>query len=101
MAELTPDQKLAALFAEHAAPARDPAFCAGVAQRIARRRAWARVGAAAPWAGVAGLLIWALQPVLGPSLPALADSLVLPAAILGGTGALVLASLAGARRLAR
>ena len=101
MAELTPDQKLAALFAEQAPPARDPVFCAEVMQRVARRRAWARVGAAAPWAVVAGLLAWALQPVLGPWMPVLADSLVLPAAVLGGTAVLVLTTLMAARRLAR
>ena len=101
MAELTPDQKLAALFAEQAPPPRDPVFCAEVKQRVARRRALARVGAAAPWAIVTGLLAWALQPVLEPSMPALADSLVLPAAILGGTAVLVLFSLMAARRLAR
>jgi hypothetical protein len=101
MAELTPDQKLAALFAQQAPSTHDPAFCVDVMQRVALRRAWARVGAAAPWAMVAGLLIWALQPVLSPSMPALADSLVLPAAILGGTAILVLTSLMAARRLAR
>ena len=93
MAELTPDQKLAALFAEQAPPPRDPVFCAEVMQRVARRRALARGGAAAPWAIVTGLL--------EPSMPALADSLVLPAAILGGTAVLVLFSLMAARRLAR
>lgn len=101
MAELTPDQKLAALFADQAPPARDAVFSAEVMQRVARRRAWARVGAAAPWAAVAGLLAWALQPVLGPSVADLADSLVLPAAILGGTAILLAVSLMGARRLAR
>lgn len=101
MAELTPDQKLAALLAQQGPPARDPAFCAEVMQRVARRRAWARVGAAAPWAMVAALLVWALQPVLGPAMPALADSLLLPAAVLGATAILVLTSLMAARRLAR
>ncbi|MEH6664155.1 MAG: hypothetical protein V7678_04840 [Brevundimonas sp.] len=101
MADLTPDQKLAALLAEQGPLAGDPVFCAEVMQAVARRRAWARVGAAAPWAGVAALLAWALQPVLGPSMPAVADSFVLPAAILGGTGVLVLSSLMAARRLAR
>lgn len=101
MAELTPEQKLAALFAEQAPPARDPVFCADLMQRVARRRAWARVGAAAPWAGVAGLLTWALQPVLGPSVAALANSLVLSAATLGGTAVLLLVSLMGVRRLSR
>jgi hypothetical protein len=101
MADLTPDQKLAALFAEQAPPARDPVFCAAVMQRVARRRAWARGGAAAPWAGGAGLTAWALQPVLGPSVATLAESLVLPAAIMGGTAVLVLSSLMAARRLAR
>ena len=101
MAELTPDQKLAALLAQQAPPPRDPVFCAEVMQRVARRRAWARVGAAAPWAMVAGLLVWALQPVVGPSMADMSDSLVLPAAILGATAVLVLASLTAAKRLAR
>jgi hypothetical protein len=101
MAELTLEQKLAALFAEQAPPARDPVFCADLMQRVARRRAWARVGAAAPWAGVAGLLTWALQPVLGPSVATLANSLVLSAATLGGTAVLLLVSLMGVRRLSR
>ena len=101
MAELTPDQKLAALFTEQAAPARDPLFCAEVMQRVARRRAWARVGAAVPWAMSGGLVAWAMQPVLGPSVESLAQTLVLPGAMLGGTAVLVLASLVAARRLGR
>lgn len=101
MSELNPEQKLAALFAGQAAPARDPVFCAEVMERVARRRAWARVGAAAPWAGAAGLLGWALQPVLTPAVEGLAQSLVAPAAILSGTAILVTASLIAAKRLAR
>jgi hypothetical protein len=101
MADLTPDQKLAALFARPAAPARDPVFCAEVMERVARRRVWARMGAVAPWAGAAGLLGWALQPVLTPAVEDLAQALVMPASILSGTAVLVMASLIAARRLAR
>ena len=86
MAELTPDQKLAALFTEQAAPARDPLFCAEVMQRVARRRAWARVGAAVPWAMSGGLVAWAMQPVLGPSVESLAQTLVLPGGGADGSG---------------
>lgn len=61
---MTPEQKLAALFAADAPPARDYAFEADVAERIARRRAWLTVVALAPWALIAGIVLWALQPVL-------------------------------------
>jgi len=61
---MTPEQKLHALLAEAAPPARDPAFEAAVAERIARRRAFASVAAAAPWAVVGASLLWGLQPVL-------------------------------------
>lgn len=100
MAELTPEQKLAALFTQQAPPERDPVFCAEVMQRVARRRAWARVGAAAPWAVSGGIVAWAMQPVLGPSVENLFQALVLPGAILGGVAVLALSALMAARRLA-
>jgi hypothetical protein len=61
---MTPEQKLHALFGEAAPPARDPVFEAAVAQRIARRRAFLSVAAAAPWAVVGASVLWGLQPVL-------------------------------------
>lgn len=99
MAELTPEQKLAALLSASAAPARDPVFCAEVMERVARRRAWARMGAAAPWAVSGGLVAWALQPVLGPSVESLGQALVLPGAILGVVAILGLSAMVAARRL--
>lgn len=99
MAELTPEQKLAALLSGPAAPSRDPVFCAEVMTRVARRRAWARVGAAAPWAVSGGLVAWAMQPVLGPSVESLAQILALPGAILGAVAVLALSAVMAARRL--
>lgn len=61
---MTPEQKLAALFAADAAPARDYAFEVDVAERIARRRAWLTVAALVPWMIVGAIVLWALRPVL-------------------------------------
>lgn len=61
---MTPDQKLAALFAAEAPPRRDYAFEVEVAVRIARRRAWMTVAALLPWAVVTGLVLWVLHPLL-------------------------------------
>ena len=63
-APMTPEQKLAALFAHEDAPARDLVFMAMAAQRIARRRAVLSVLACLPWALVAAVVLWALQPML-------------------------------------
>lgn len=60
---MTPEQKLAALFAAEAPPARDYAFLVGVAQRIAARRAWLTVAALAPWAIAATAILWAIAPL--------------------------------------
>jgi drug/metabolite transporter (DMT)-like permease len=61
---MTPEQKLAALFAAEAPPRRDYAFQIAVAERIARRRAWLTVAALLPWMVVSGIVLWALHPVL-------------------------------------
>lgn len=63
---MTPDRKLQALFAEDAPPARDYAFEAAVAQRVARRRAVLSVVAMIPWAIVAACVLWGLRPVVAP-----------------------------------
>lgn len=63
-APMTPEQKLAAIFAQQAAPSRDLVFMTVVAQRIAQRRAVLSVLAGLPWALVVAVVLWALQPVL-------------------------------------
>ncbi|MEJ6788256.1 hypothetical protein BrevBR_01785 [Brevundimonas sp. BR2-1] len=63
---MTPEQKLHALFAAETPPARDYAFQAQVAQRIALRRAWMTVAALVPWGVAAVAILWALTPVVGP-----------------------------------
>ena len=72
---MTPERKLAALFAAEAPPARDFAFQAAVARRIAARRAWMTVVALLPWTIAATALLWALSPVVAP----LAESLAVAA----------------------
>ena len=61
---MTPEQKLAAIIAQEAAPARDLVFMAALVQRIARRRAILSVFAGLPWAVVAAVVLWALRPVM-------------------------------------
>lgn len=90
---MTPERKLAVLFAAEAPPARDLAFQAGVARRIAARRAWMTVGALIPWTIAATALLWGLSPVVAP----LAESI---AAALEPT-AMVLATALGAGLAAR
>ncbi|WP_332660548.1 hypothetical protein [Brevundimonas sp.] len=93
---MTPEQKLQALFAAEAPPARDYAFQAQLAQRIALRRAWMTVAALVPW-GVAGIaILWALIPVVGPLGEDIAA--LVPAAGMLGVAAL---SAVAARWLSR
>lgn len=63
---MTPEQKLSALFAAEAPPARDLGFEARMAQAIALRRAWMTVAALVPWAVAAAAVLWALIPIVGP-----------------------------------
>lgn len=79
---MTPEQKLAALFAADAPPPRDYAFEADVAERVARRRAWMTVAALVPWMVVAAIVLWALQPVLVRLSEELA-TLIQPLALVG------------------
>jgi len=98
---MTPEQKLVALFAAEAPPARDYAFQARMAQAIALRRAWMTVAALAPWAVAAVAVLWALIPVVGPISDSLGAALQPVAAMLGGAAATVVAALWLARRFAR
>lgn len=90
---MTPEQKLAALFAAEAPPRRDYAFEADVAERVARRRAWLTVVAMLPWLTVAGIVLWALAPILmrlsGEVAPMLSPvAMVLGLITVAGGGAL-------------
>lgn len=94
---MTPEQKLQALFAAEAPPARDYAFQARIAQRIALRRAWMTVAALVPWAAAAMAILWALIPVVEPLTEQMA-ALIPAAGMLAGVAVSAVAALALARR---
>lgn len=96
---MTPEDKLAAFLAEATPPGRDLAFQAVVAERVARRRAFATVGALIPWTIAAIVLCWAIGPMMGPVLDGLGRTLAPAAAILMLTGLGVVGLMASARRL--
>ena len=89
---MTPEAKLDALFAAARPPARDYAFEATVAQAVARRRAWATIGALTPWAIAGAAVLWGLRPALTPLLQSIEPALQPTGAIL--TGAVLVAGLA-------
>ena len=94
---MTPEDKLAALFAAQKPRTPDLAFQAAVAQRIAARRAWAAVAAAVPLGAAGGALAWLLAPLVEAAGEAAA------AAITPTAGVVVVAALIldGVRRLGR
>lgn len=96
---MTPEETLNAFFAEATPPARDVAFQVGVAERVARRRAFATVGALIPWTIAAMVLCWALGPMMAPVIEGMGRTLAPAAAILMLTGLGVVGLMAGARRL--
>lgn len=98
---MTPEQKLSALFAAEAAPARDYAFQARMAQAIALRRAWMTVAALVPWAVAAVAVLWALIPVVGPMSESLGAALQPAAAMLAGAAVTAVAALWLSRRFGR
>lgn len=81
---MTPEQKLAALFAAEPRPARDYAFEAEVAERIARRRAWLTVVALLPWVVVSSIVLWALRPMLETLASELVPAIQPLALVMGG-----------------
>ena len=95
---MTPDQKLAAFLAAEAPPARDPAFQATVAARIAARRAWMTVGALIPWTIAGTALMWGLRPFAGPLADGLAAAIGPSALVLAGAATTALVALWLARR---
>ena len=95
---MTPEQKLSALFAAEAPPARDYVFQARMAQAIALRRAWMTVAALVPWAVAAVAVLWALIPVVGPMGESLGAALQPAAAMLAGAAVTVVAASWMSRR---
>ncbi len=98
---MTPEQKLAALFAAEAPPARDYGFEARMAQAIALRRAWMTVAALVPWAVAAVAVLWALIPVVGPMSDSLGAALQPAAAMLAGAAVTAVAALWLSRRFGK
>ncbi len=96
---MTPEDTLDAFFAEATPPARDLGFQAGVAERIARRRAVATVVALIPGTIAAIALCWALGPLLMPTIEGLSQTLAPAAAILALTGLGVVMARAAGHRL--
>ncbi len=104
---MTPEQKMAALFAADAPPARDFAFEVRTAQRIAARRLWARIAAMLPLTVAAAAGLWGLQP-LWPEAARMLDQAgaatpdLLPALVVAGvTGATAIWLIQLSRRLGR
>lgn len=72
---MTPEAKLEALLAAAEPPARDYAFEAEVARRVALRRAWLTVFAMIPWAIIGAVLLWGLSRSIGPAVAAAGEAL--------------------------
>ncbi|KQW79846.1 hypothetical protein [Brevundimonas sp. Root1279] len=98
---MTPEQKLAALFAADAPPARDYGFQTLVAGRIAARRAWLTVLALTPWAIASAALLWALQPMIHPLSQGLAAVIGPLASILAIASVAGFSALQLSRRVSR
>ena len=96
---MTPEQKLSALFAAEAPPARDYSFQARMAQAIALRRAWMTVAALVPWVVAAVAVLWALIPVVGPMSDSLGSALQPAATMLAGAAITAVAALWLSRRV--
>ncbi|MBI1200678.1 MAG: hypothetical protein GC203_22675 [Phenylobacterium sp.] len=62
------EDRLRALFAEDAPPARDPAFSTAVMERIARRRFLGEVALLSSFTLAGGSVLWAVGPSLAPTL---------------------------------
>lgn len=96
---MTPEERLNTFFAEATPPVRDLAFQTRVAERVARRRAFATVAALVPWTIAAIVLCWALGPMMAPIVEGLCQTLVPAAAILGLTALSLAVLMASTRRL--
>jgi hypothetical protein len=87
------DDRLKALFAADAPPARDPVFTLDVVRRMQRRRLWLELIGRVPWVIAASAILWVTTPWLqAASRPAAALlGMIAPAAGVA-VGALLLAS---------
>ena len=74
------DDRLKAIFAADAPPARDPAFAAAVTERLVRRRCLQDLAFLGGLSAVGAVALWALWPVLQPALVAVSRDLA-PAAM--------------------
>jgi hypothetical protein len=97
---MTPDDILNAYLEAAAAPARDLAFEATVAERVARRRAIASVAALAPWCAAAAAGLWGLQPAI-QTLGAVEADLGMVAGVLAAAGLSALGLVAVVRHATR
>lgn len=88
------DDRLKALFAQDAPPARDPAFSAAVMEGLARRRCLQDLAFLATMSLVGAVALWAAWPVLHPALTALSGELA-PAAVAVAVALSALAVLGG------
>jgi hypothetical protein len=96
------DDRLRALFADDAPPARDAAFSAAVMARLARRRCVADMACLAGLSALGGLALWGLWPVLQPALVTLSARFAPVAAALavGASVLWVLRALPGQAQVA-
>lgn len=89
---MTPDDQLSAFLGEQPTAGRADLMIAAVMERIERRAFVQRVAAAAGWAGVVGLISWALAPALKVLVGALAPELAPAAGALALVAVTLLAS---------
>jgi len=87
------DDRLKALFAADAPPARDPAFVLEVAHRMQQRRLWLELIGRVPWVIAASAILWVMTPWLQSASRPAATLLGMVAPAAGvAIGALLLAS---------
>ena len=95
---MTPDDQLSAFLGEQPTARRADLMIAAIMERIERRVFVQRVAAATGWAGVVGLISWALAPALKVLVEALAPELAPAAGALALVAVTLLASSPVVRR---
>lgn len=89
---MTAEDKLSAFLNEGRGPDRDVAFELAVLQRVAGRELMRTVGVAGLFALAAGVVLWAVAPVLQPVIEPAAATLAPAGAVLVVTACLVVFS---------
>lgn len=87
---MTAEDRLSAFLNEGRAPARDLAFELEVMRRVAGRELMRTVGMAGLFALAAGVVLWALAPLLVPAIEPAASALAPVASVLVVTAGLLL-----------